>query len=340
MSLSASETFDWTDPIIQDAAIKLYQQEWISALAYNQDLIDYLLARTWLEPTHRDEEYVLTGIGKQALAQWLDKHIPNWNQLPSSETLLNQQQQEVNKRYEFIQPRLQQPLPEVINENVFNCIFTGDNQGAVAAELREKLPKEYQICQDRRLHLRGHMDLRIKRHARRPIRLERIMEMLSEVALSERDLLDMQELDGELPYLVMTVEDYGVFLDMPLPDHLLLVWAQAEHHSLVARFLKLFPHFVPHLHFGDLDHSGLLLAEYLSRETGRPVRRFIPHFWDEYRQYYAQPTQEEAGKGGRWRGAVLSAPVLKDLMQDQQWMPQATLIFDQRLPEELAKLLD
>jgi hypothetical protein len=245
-----------------------------------------------------------------------------------------------NRRWLFLKEQLRADLPRVLNRHSLQQALLGKPDKVLPEHLLKELP-QIELSDDHCLHLRGSMDLRLVRKHGLPIELKKIWRQVSEAVLPERDFRQVQELDGELPYLVMTIENRGVFLDIDLPENLLAIWVAPEQLQLAGEFLRFLPQFVPHVHFGDLDHQGLVIAERLAMLSQRPVRRFIPAFWKDYLKEFAAPTGKgQAGKGAAWRGPILSIELLRELMSSNRWLAQAPLLLDARLHEEMRKLMD
>lgn len=334
-------TINWQSLPIQEAALTLYKHERVRRNSANAPLVDELLSSNWLLPDEDEQSFRLSARGRAGLVELLDLRLPEWrewlNLLEGDRLLVSET---FEQRWTFLQEQLRSDLPRVLNRHSLQQALLGNPDAALPDHLRHELP-QIELSEDRCLHLRGTMDLRLARKHGPAIELKKIWRQLSEAVLPERDFRQIQELDGELPYLVMSIEDRGVFLDIDLPDNLLALWVPPHQLELAGEFLRFLPQFVPHVHFGDLDHQGLVMAERLAVYSQRPVRRFIPAFWKDYLQHFASPTQAEStGKGAAWRGPVLSIEVLRLLMTSNRWLPQAPLLLDARLHEEMRKLMD
>lgn len=332
---------DWQSLAIQEAVLALYKHQRLRRTQANAVLVDELIASNWLLPSEREDEFILSARGKAGLAELLDLRLPEWREwLELIEGDAPLMSEVFEQRWQFAQKVLRSDLPRTLNKRSLHLALLGKEMDEFPEHLQEQLPA-MDLSLDRCLHLRGKMDLKlVKRHGAQ-IELKKIWRQLSEAVLPERDFVQVRELDGELPYLVMTFEDRGVFLDIDLPENLLAVWVPPEHLELAGDFLRFLPQFVPHVHFGDLDHQGLVYAERLGVMSQRPVRRFIPGFWAEYLDLFAQQVDQSAeGKGAHWRGPVLSIHLLRELMSSHRWLQQAPLLLDARLYEEMRKLMD
>lgn len=330
---------DWQSPLLQEAAIKLYQQQSIQADDVSTPLISVLLESHWLIADDLAQHYVLTDRGVTGIEQLLDLRVPHWRRLAEHlDEGLGEQRRQMLTRWHFLEERLRSDVPHVLNRSVAEASLGCEAQWLDDPVFSEPLP-DIRTTEDRTLHLRGHLDLKLQREHHAAIALAPIWEQLHEAVLSERDLMDVTEPEGDMPFMVMTVEDRGVFMDLPVPDQLLLVWAPGPDTTLVSQLLRWIPQFVPHVHFGHLDHQGLLLAEQLGRESQRPVRRFIPGFWQEYCALYAEPVAPGQSRGAPWQGRIKSVALLDFLMREGLWMKQSPLVLDVRLHDEIRRLL-
>lgn len=332
---------NWHSLAIREAALTLYKYERIDRKNSNAPLVDELVSSNWLLPEEVDDGFMLSERGRASLTGLLDLRLPEWRDwiliLEGERPLITEV---FEQRWHYLEDQLRADLPHVLNKQTLQMALLGNRHTDMPEHLLYELP-HVELSEDRCLHLRGNIDLKLARKQGSAIELKRIWRQLSEAVLPERDFRQVKELEGELPYLVMSIEDRGVFLDIDLPENLLALWVAPENLELAGEFLRFLPQFVPHVHFGDLDHQGLVIAERLSLYSQRPVRRFIPSFWEDYLANFALPTTDkQSGKGAAWRGPLLSAALLKELMNSNRWLAQAPLLLDARLHEEIRKLID
>ncbi len=334
-------SIDWQALPIREGLVSLYKQRRIQRMPANAPLVDELLTENFLEPMDLSTDtFLLTPEGVLALDELLDKHWPQgrgWVSSQSGDPCLPGEVFE--RRWPFVREQLRNDLPHVLNQASLQQALLGQQLDEFPSHLLEQLP-QVTLSRDRSLHLRGQPDVRLLRRHGRAIELQKLLRQLTELVLPERDFHQLKEMEGELPALVMTIEDRGLFLDMDLPDGLLALWVAPRDLELAGAFLRFLPHWVPHVHFGDLDHQGLVMAERLGRYSQRPVRRFIPDFWSDYLADFSMPVEDKKlGKGAAWRGPQLSVPIIRLLMEQQRWLPQAPLLLDARLYDALRQLM-
>lgn len=330
---------DWSSQVIQEAALSLYKNSYLDANALYQPLLDELLAADWLEKDpDQHTRFNLNKAGKTGLKELLELKVTNWQAKLKELVEGNSKIETFAKRWTYLQAQLRANLPARLNLASLSLSLLGEEVSYLAEEFLDQLPK-IEPSQDLCLHLRGELTLNLTFKKGGGLNLE-VLNHLSELVINQRDFDQLDELEGELPSLILSVEDRGTFLDMDLPPNQLAMWVTKDNLSLAGDFLRQLPQYVPHIHFGNLDHQGLVLAELLAQASQRPVKRFIPEFWQDYVESFAQPVNPEQleGQGAAWQGPVLSAPLLNHLMTNQLWLAQAPLIFDARLYDELRKL--
>lgn len=331
---------DWQSQILRDAAIALFKTERIRRDVYTWPLIRELLELEWLQQAETEQDFCLTVKGRNQYPKILDQQLPEWQELAlSGMAVEGKERAAFMQRLEFIRTNTRFDLPVWINRKSFNTLYGGDEHAEISDDLRSLLPK-YQISEDAVLRIRGTTDLHLIRKMMKPIRLGPILQLMTHAAIPERDVMELTEVDGEQPYMVMTVENLSVFSDIDIPDNLMLIWAPLYYPDLAIHLLKMIPHYVPHIHFGDLDASGLALAEHIAEETGRPLRRFLPEFWREYIQEYTQPCADHAVKGATWQQAISSNELIRKLMLRKEWLPQSAILLDPRLRQELLNIMN
>lgn len=244
---------DWQSLAIQEAVLALYKYQQIKRSQANAVLVDELIHSNWLLPSEEEDFFFLSARGKAGLTELLDLRLPEWREwlelLEGDAPLISEV---FEQRWQFVQRELRSDLPRVMNRPALQKALLGQEMEVFPEHLMAQLPK-VQLSEDRCLHLRGNMDMKLVKRPGSQIELKKIWRQLSEAILPERDFHQLKELDGELPYLVMTIENRGVFLDIDLPENLLAVWVAPEHLELAGEFLRFLPQFVPHVHFGDLD---------------------------------------------------------------------------------------
>lgn len=157
----------------------------------------------------------------------------------------------------------------------------------------------------------------------------------TECTIPERQWLMKEQLIFKNIHLVMTVENLGAFVDLPLVDGLILLYVPGLNlaHSALIQAL---PKQVPWVAFPDYDPNGLSIVRSMAQKIERPGRIWLPSYW---RDQAAQRSREMVGASKRsWHDApALDLPGLRDL---GHWLEQETLVLDHRCDKALLELVN
>lgn len=149
-----------------------------------------------------------------------------------------------------------------------------------------------------------------------------------ECPIPQRLWMRFQGFTGTLPAVVVSCENLGVYIDLPLPEDALTVFSPGTHIELAVELIKKLPA-AAWVHFGDLDPEGLAIADQIADATGRPTHCYIPSFCMEYL------TDDLAQKKNvTWQG-TFEHPALKFLAERGQGVFQEVFMLDPRLAEDL-----
>jgi hypothetical protein len=155
------------------------------------------------------------------------------------------------------------------------------------------------------------------------INAEDVANLLGEVAITERALLDGTIVEGPLRAALL-VENRGAYEDVEAPEGWLLVHVPGWDTATVRIFLARLP-LVPIVHFGDLDPAGVRILRHLQQIEPR-IRWAVPEFWREY--------IDKKGLPGEWSEdlSLEDAPVLiHELARRRLWLEQEPIAIDSRL---------
>ncbi|HDY7744137.1 TPA: hypothetical protein RQK21_003230 [Vibrio vulnificus] len=159
-------------------------------------------------------------------------------------------------------------------------------------------------------------------------------EARSECTIPERLWREKHRLSFADIKLIMTVENLGAFVDLPLVEGLVLLYVPGlnlTHTELLASL----PATVPWVAFPDYDPNGLSIVQTMANKLGRPARIWLPGYWQDQA---AQRSREMIGTSKRgWLDAPsLSLPGLSDV---QRWLEQEVLVLDHRCDAALNDLV-
>lgn len=149
-----------------------------------------------------------------------------------------------------------------------------------------------------------------------------------ECPIPQRLWMRFQGFTGTLPAVVVSCENLGAYIDLPLPEDALTVFSPGTHIELAVELIKKLPA-AAWVHFGDLDPEGLAIADQIADTTGRPAHRYIPSFCMEY---LADDLAQK--KNVTWQG-TFEHPALKLLAERGQGVFQEVFMLDPRLAEDL-----
>ena len=153
-----------------------------------------------------------------------------------------------------------------------------------------------------------------------------------EVVIPERAFLAGLQFGGKPPRTLITVENLGSYVDLPLPVQAMAVYSPGKDWRAAIALLERFPG-AGWTHFGDLDPEGVDIAMDLAAKSGRPLRLFVPSFAGEY--------LDRAQKHGvEWKPGSpqhCHFPVLEELRMLRAGILQEVFLLDDRLGAELER---
>ncbi|MGA7877989.1 MAG: hypothetical protein WCA08_20190 [Desulfoferrobacter sp.] len=322
---------DWNNIEYHAAILRLLLDGILKRTSKVQPLVDYLMELGWITQSPRLSELALNQHGAARLPDLLDRVWPAWRQtfqqlrdsdLPATADGLLQLTR---------QNRLLPPLPRRLHHKTY-AAMAGDHSKSHSA--KSLLPSGVELTTDGVLRLRANDGL-ILWFGDHRVCCDNWMAAVGEVILTERAILDGLRVSGRLPDLVMTVENLGPFVDMPKPKTFLLVHQPGWNTLLSLQFLRVLGPEVLWYHFGDLDPEGLAIYQHLNHQDLN-VRLFIPSFWKEYEDAFAQTLS------GGWPPSIKKSfekPFLKKFFARNVWLEQEPIILDERFERELNRLI-
>lgn len=164
------------------------------------------------------------------------------------------------------------------------------------------------------------------------------LALFGELIMPERGLSRNWHVAGELPWLVLTVENIGAYVDFSVPPWLLLVHAPGRNTVLATRFIDRLPPTIPWAHFGDLDPAGIDIALSIrSPDKGRKPIPWIPHIAFELLETHSLPLNCPWPAQTLPR-QLLEHPVLNWLVAHQRWLEHESLVLLSEFSAEVSKL--
>lgn len=148
---------------------------------------------------------------------------------------------------------------------------------------------------------------------------------LTECVLPERMWLRFKGFSGQLPKLVVTCENLGAYVDLPMPETAMAIYSPGADIDAAAALIKHFSE-AQWFHFGDIDQDGLEIGESLAKEAGRKLNLYIPSFAEEYLP--GRPVKRP------WHKSPDSS-LFKELRRTQKRIFQEVFMLDPRLGQEI-----
>lgn len=156
-------------------------------------------------------------------------------------------------------------------------------------------------------------------------------QIWTECPIPQRQWLNLREFAGTPPALVITCENLGAYIDLPLPENALAVFSPGKQTEFAIGLLAKLPT-SKWVHFGDLDPEGLEIAEQIANASGRKMALYIPSFATEYVKLGMAQKKKVVWK------TESEHPVLKGLAERREGLYQEVFMLDPRLEEEIAEL--
>lgn len=283
-------------------------------------LLDRFRQAKWIEMSTRANTWVLRSEAIGAVTKRLEQLRPTWR----TDVLLLR-----TSGLDPLDPRslpsivaLQSPpkVPELVHRKTWNAATTAGSKVA------SRLPASATVTDD--WILRGRVNCATLLAARGgDIDLGEMTVALTEFSIPDRGWRQSGGLRGELPSLVLTVENIGALVDLTPPPSTMVLYSQGTAYKAAIEVLNAIPS-AQWMHFGDLDPAGITIARRMARLTHRPLRIYIPSFAMEY-----FPRSLVLKKG--WRAGSADHPVLEALAKANSWLEQEFFLLDRRLSDDL-----
>ena len=151
-----------------------------------------------------------------------------------------------------------------------------------------------------------------------------------EVLISERQWLSRTGwIDSGNAFTVISVENRGAYIDAPLQDDCVMVESPGWNVETAVELLNSLPPECGWFHFGDLDPNGWEIGCHIARETGRPLRFYVPSFAHEYLDL-------PQASGLQWPEGARRLSSLEPLIEGGVGLSQESFITDSRLAEDIS----
>lgn len=300
---------------------KLIQSGGARESARSLDLIRRYEKAGWIMPSGRRGEWVARPETTIALTARLAKLLPQWE---SDFALLRTHNLDPRKPQDIEALPVLRKRPDatgMINRRNWKAA------GGLGPKRKGILETEATLTSDWVMRLRPNRGL-VAQWDGQSTDLWEMAKIWTECPIPQRLWIQLQGFTGVLPAVVITCENLGAFIDIPLPDNALTVFSPGNHVVPAIELIKMLPA-ATWVHFGDLDPEGLAIAGQIADATRCPIHRYIPSFCMEY---IADDMAQK--KDVKWQG-TFEHPALKLLAERDLGVFQEVFMLDPRLDEDL-----
>ena len=329
---------DWSDPEQRLALARLLEDGKLMRNRRTAPVLDFLLELGWVNQTPRRNEIALAETRRQAVENLLDNYWPQWRAsvaaLHAAGLELSDKNLTLLQRSQTLEARTS--LPRRLHRKTFAAIVAEHSKSAISDELRESYP-DLSLTVDDVLRLRCNRGLVLQWGKKPALDSDLLMETLGEVVIPERAFQRGLALAGNLPKIVLLVENLGAFVDLPLPEPMLAIHEPGWNSFLALKFIARLPQNMPIYHFGDLDPNGLAIFAHLRKTSGRDIRLFAPEFWFEYLESHGRILRENGWQAESFYG--IDRGLIRRLAASGRWLEQEVILVDPRLASALANLI-
>jgi hypothetical protein len=321
---------NWDSDELRAAALRLLLLGAIRAIKIAEPLLVELEALGWAVPGRRNGEFHLAPQHKEKFRQYLRVR---WAQLDEVEFAYALRPEAISASALRALRRSPLKLPAGITQ--LNRKTWSAWAGAHSKSGHHTPPNGVLLTTDEDLRLRTNEGLQFIGKDGETLPADACQNMFGEVIVPERGLLRSWRLAGELPKLVLTVENIGAYVDLPLPTWLLLIHAPGRNTVLASRFIDRVPADIPWFHFGDLDPAGLSIALSIrSQDKSRAPIPWIPRVSAELLETHALAL-DSSWSEQQLPARLLKNPVLGWLVEHQRWLEHEAMVLLPGFADEL-----
>lgn len=290
----------------------------------NKVLIKRFETAMWLERSNRKSEWVLREGRVAELKKRISDIAPNWNIDFEYLRAMN---------LDPYDPSVIEMLPILKQRNIPNGLTNRRNWNAITGSSPKhtsRIKCESQLTSDWVLRFRPNSGLKAVFKGGE-IGLDDTIGFYTECVFPERMWLGFDRFEGRLPRTIITCENLGAYIDLPVPEDVMVIFSPGRDIVSATELLKHFSD-VAWFHFGDLDPYGIDIAKSVAVVTQREVSFYIPTFAKDYLPGSA------LGKDQRWNEiSGFSEPVMAELQKTNSRIFQEVFMLDKRLPVDLEK---
>ena len=297
------------------------------------DLINRFETAGWIAPSSRKNEWVVPDGGRVALEARLQTIWPSW--IPESAHLQKLGLDPCQPRDLEHLPVVQRSVALVYGESVNRRNWNAST--GIGPKLPTRIARvnaergEPTLTRDAMTRFRPNAGLHLV-IADQDIDLYEQASRFSECGIPERAWRPIQEFCGKAPGAVITCENLGAYVDLPIPQWAMALYSPGQDVEPALEVLRRLPKTTSWWHFGDLDPDGISIAKRLAAVSKRPLRLYIPSFASEYLERARPPK-------GAW-GEIPDYPILLALKNRKLGIEQEVFMLDARLGTDLDEYIE
>lgn len=324
---------NWDHDALRAAALRLLLTRTLHASRTYRALLSQLEELGMVGPTRRAAEFRLRDDREEAFRQYL---LPRWPGFPDAEMQFTPHPEMVCAARLRAWRRAALSLSPSIKQ--MNRKTASAWYGAHSKSGRRTACDDVMLTSDQTLRLRPNAGLVLVTASGQRLALAEWGAAMGEVSIPERALASPWQVGGNLPKVMITVENLGAFVDFKVPPWLLILHAPGWQTSLASRFIDRLPASIPWLHFADLDPNGLRIGLSIRCSLdGRKARPWIPRaaaiLLPTHARRLARPWPTR-----NLPAEMLENSVLRQLVVTQKWLEQESLVLLSEFDEEVGKL--
>lgn len=325
---------NWDNDALHSAALKLLLLVVVTRNRVTTSLLDELEELGYIAPGRGMNEFFLLVQYQEKFRQYLS---PRWSEFAAAEAAFSARPEAISPEALRQLRRANLNLPIGITQ--VNRRTWSAWAGAHSKSRHCSPPEGITLTSDEALRLRANAGLQFVGQDDVLLAANACQQMFGEVIIPERGLARDWHVAGVLPKLILTVENIGAYIDLSIPEWMMLVHAPGRNTALATRFIDRLPVEIPWAHFGDLDPAGfdIALSIHGQNSSRKPVP-WIPSLTRELLETHTLPLEMN------WRVHLLPPdlienPVLRWLILHNRWLEHEAAVLLPGFVDELRYLV-
>ena len=317
----------WESGNARLALLELLSRGKLKRRRTQSEAYDALAELPWTRATGRRDEIGVVEERRTELAGLIDRVWPAWRDVLANLVAagLPPTPDGYGRLLDMERAAAIPELPERINRRTAASL-TAPHSKASLTEARRGALGETDPTHDGSIRLRPPAGLSA-RTANGVVDLSEVAEVLGEVSIPERALLDGLVFDGTIRAMLL-VENLGAWRDLSPPPCWLLAHVPGWDTATVGHLLDRIEG-IPVLHFGDVDPNGVRIMVHLRRRAPN-LKWFLPDFWFEL--------ADTCGLRARWPEDIdldFAPARVRALAARGLWLEQERIVLDPRMADAL-----